>query len=87
MLLHVEQRGIEIRSIELIRHREADRTELPSLLDNRVQEADSESEGSPLFIRLDLLNEVLVDYSVEGSEETSLHTLWWLHSDLNSHLE
>lgn len=78
MLFHVEHRGIQVRGIELVRHGETDGSELSSLLDNRVQEADGESKGSPFFIRLDLLNEVLVDHGVISSVHTSLHSLWWL---------
>jgi len=87
VLFHVEHRGIQIGGIELVRHGETDGSELSSLLDNGMQEADGKGEGSPLFIRLDLLNEILRDHGVEGSVKTSLHSLWWLHSDLDGHLE
>jgi hypothetical protein len=37
-----------------------------------VQEAEGEHHGSPLVIRLNLLEEVLVDHGVESLEKTSL---------------
>jgi hypothetical protein len=52
-----------------------------------MQEANREDEGSPFVVWFDLLKEVLVDHSVEGSGKTSLETLWWLSSDLNGHLK
>ena len=87
MLLHVEQRGFQVRTVEFVRHTESNGAELLSLLNGRVEEAGSVGEGSPLFIRLDLLQEVLVDHGTVSTGQTSFHSLWWLHGDFNGHLE
>merc|ERR1712178_622155 len=85
--LAIGEGGLQIRGVELVWLGEAESSELPSLLDTGVHEAEGERDGSPLVIGLDLLEEVLVDHGVEGSAETGLHATWWLSSDLDSHLK
>jgi len=63
VLLNVEEGCLQIRVIELIGNTEAKRTELTALLNNGVHEAKIEDHCSPLFVRLDLLEEVLIDNS------------------------
>lgn len=87
VLLHVEERGVQVGGVELVGHRESDGTESTTLLYARMQEADGVGKGSPLFIGLDLLKEVLVDHGRVSTVETGLHSLWWLESDLDGHLE
>ena len=67
MLIDVRKRGFQIGVVELVGDTETEWSELSSLLDNGVHEANREDEGSPLFIYLDLFKEVLVDHGVEGS--------------------
>lgn len=87
VVLAIKERSLKISSVELIGFAETKSTELSSLLYDGVQEAEGEDDGSPLVIRLNLLEEVLVDHGVEGLEKTSLETLWRLNGDLNSHLQ
>jgi hypothetical protein len=87
VVLAIKERSLKISSVELIGFAETKSTELSSLLYDGVQEAEGEDDGSPLVIRLNLLEEVLVDHGVESLEKTSLETLWRLNCDLNSHLE
>jgi len=87
VLLHVEERGVQVGAVELIGHRESNGTESTALLYDRMQEADGVSKRSPLLIGLDLLKEVLVDHGLVSTVETGLHSLWWLESDLDGHLE
>jgi len=86
MLLKVNERGIKVRAIELIGETEADRTELPTLLDYRVEEAGSVGKRSPSLVRLDFLKEVLVHHGCESTIQASFHSFWRLDSDFDSHL-
>jgi len=65
VLLQVEEGGIEIRRVELVRQRETNGSELSALLDNRVQEASSVGQHTPFLVRLDLLKEILVNHCAE----------------------
>ena len=87
MFVNVHHGGLQVSSVEFVRNAETERTELSSLLDNRVEEAGGEDERSPFVVGLHLFQEVLVDHCGEGSEETGLQTLGWLSSHLNCNLQ
>jgi hypothetical protein len=52
-----------------------------------MEEAGREHKRSPFIIGLNFFNEVLVHHCSEGSVKTSLESLWWFCSDLDSHLK
>jgi len=87
VLLDEGEGSLKVREVELIRYAESKRSELSSLLDDGVHEADGVDDGPPLLVWLDLLEEVLVDHCGEGSVETGLDSLWWLDGALDGHLE
>jgi hypothetical protein len=58
----------EIGGVELISLAESERSELSSLLDDGVQEANGEDNRSPLVIGLNLFEVILVDHGVECLE-------------------
>lgn len=67
MLIDIRKGGFQIGVVELVGDTETKWSELSSLLDDGMHEADGEDEGSPLVIWLDLFKEVLADHGVEGS--------------------
>lgn len=87
MFVNEKHRSLKIGVVEFIGNAETKWSELSSLLYAGVEEADREDKGSPLVVWFDLLKEVLVYHSVEGSGKTSLESLWWLSCYLNGHLE
>ena len=87
MLLNEGQGGLKIGIVECVWDTESKWSELSSLKENGMHEAESEHNGSPFVIWLDLLKEVLVDNSLEGSRHTSLDTLWWISGVLDSQLQ
>jgi len=86
VLVQEAERCFQVRGVEFVRDAETEWTELPALLDDRVEEANSEHERSPFVVRLYLLEEVRVDSGVKGSEQTSSKTLRRLSCDLDGHL-
>jgi hypothetical protein len=87
MLLNESERSLEISIVECVRDAESKWSELSSLHEDGVHEAESKHNGSPFVIRLNLLKEILVDNSLEGSGHTSLDTLWWICGILDSQLK
>ena len=87
MFLDVNEGGLKIGVVELVGNTETKRSELSTLLHNRVHKAHHEDHSSPLLVGFDLFEEVLVDDGGESTGNTSLKTLWWLSSDLDGHLQ
>jgi len=67
VLFNESEGSLKISIVECVRDAESEWTELSSLEEDRVHEAKSEYNRSPFVIWLDLLKEVLVDNSLEGS--------------------
>lgn len=86
VFLNEHKGGFQVRVVEFVRNAPAQRTELSSLDDNRVKEANCEDHSSPVGT-LNLIQELLSDECCECFVETSLQTFWWLICDLDDFLE
>jgi hypothetical protein len=67
VLLDESKGSLKISIVECVRDAESEWTELSSLEENRMHKAHSEYNRSPFVIWLNLLKEILVDNSLEGS--------------------
>lgn len=87
VVLAEDERGLEIGGVELVWDTESERSELSALVHNRVHEADSEDNVSPLLVRFDLFEEVLIDQGTISTSHTGSDTLGRLSGHLDGHLE
>jgi len=84
MVLDELDGGGEVGLVELVRDVPADRSELASLLDSRVEERDGVEQRLPLRHRHDV-DEVLADEAVRPLE-SGLHAVWRLRCVLDRRL-
>mmetsp|Transcript_15630 Transcript_15630/g.42639 ORF Transcript_15630/g.42639 Transcript_15630/m.42639 type:complete len:1180 (-) Transcript_15630:893-4432(-) len=86
MLLQEQQGGIQIGIVELVRHTPPDGTELPTLLNDAVEERLHEHDLAPLVV-VDFVKKLLRDHGGVCSVQASLQASWRFEGHLDHHLQ